>query len=79
MKLHLPVAVVKALLFAVERFSRSFNKVPAVSNEKLQELMAENWICDIEKAKKELGFFPQYDLEKGLSASIEWYKKNSWL
>ena len=79
MKLHLPVAVVKALLFAVERFSRSFNKVPAVSNEKLQELMAENWICDIEKAKKELGFLPQYDLEKGLSASIEWYKKNSWL
>jgi len=78
-KLHLPVSVVKALLFAVEKFSRSMNKVPAVSNEKLNELMAENWICDIKKAEEELNYQPAYDLEKGLAASIEWYKKNSWM
>ena len=78
-KLHLPVIIVKALLFAVEKFSRSMNKVPAVSNEKLNELMAENWICDITKAQDELGFAPSYNLEKGLKESIEWYKKNNWL
>ncbi len=78
-KLHLPVPVVKALLFAVEKFSRCMNKVPAVSNEKLNELMAENWICDIKKAEEELNYQPVYDLEKGLAASIEWYKKNSWM
>ena len=55
------------------------NKVPAVSNEKLNELMAENWICDITKAQDELGFAPSYNLEKGLKESIEWYKKNNWL
>ena len=78
-RLHLPVAVVRALLFAVEKYSRAMNKIPAVSNEKLHELMAENWICDITKAKEELGFLPAYNLEKGLEASIEWYRKNSWL
>jgi UDP-glucose 4-epimerase len=79
LKLHLPLTVVKAILFVAEKFNRSLNKVPAVSNEKLKELIAENWICDIEKAKQELGFLPLFDLEKGLTASIEWYKKNSWL
>jgi len=78
-KLHLPVPVVKALLFGVEKFSKALNKVPAVSNEKLNELMAENWICDIKKATEELNYMPSYDLKKGLTESIEWYKKNSWL
>jgi UDP-glucose 4-epimerase len=79
LKLHLPVPIVKTLLFAVEKFSRLLNKVPAVSNEKLNELMAENWICDITKAKEELNFMPEYNLEKGLAASIKWYKNNNWL
>lgn len=78
-KLHLPVAVVKMLLFAVEKINRSMNKVPAVSNEKLNELMAENWICDISKAITELDFKPVYDLEKGLEESIAWYQQNKWL
>jgi nucleoside-diphosphate-sugar epimerase len=79
LQLHLPVPVVKALLFGVEQFSKALNKVPAVSNEKLHELMAENWICDIKKATEELNYQPAYDLESGLRESIEWYKKNNWL
>ena len=79
LRIHLPVAVVKTILFIVEKISKSINKVPAVSNEKLQELMAENWSCDISKAKQELGFVPVYDLQHGLEESVEWYKKNNWL
>lgn len=78
-RLHLPVTVVKALLFAIEKINRSMNKVPAVSNEKLNELMAENWICDISKAVTELNFKPVYNLEKGLEESIAWYQQNKWL
>lgn len=32
--------------------------------------------ADISKAKQCLGYDPEYDFEKGLSESIEWYKKN---
>jgi len=32
--------------------------------------------ASIEKAKKVLGFKPEYDLQKGLKETIEWYKKN---
>ncbi len=30
---------------------------------------------DIEKAKKELGFEPKYNIEKGIKKTIECYKK----
>ncbi len=30
---------------------------------------------DIEKAKKELGFEPQYNVKEGIKKTIEWYKK----
>lgn len=32
--------------------------------------------ADISKAKKMLGYNPEYDFERGLSEAIEWYKEN---
>lgn len=78
-RFHLPLPVFKTILFFVEKISKAMNKVPAVSLEKLGELTAENWACDISKVKNELGFHPKFDLEKGLKASVEWYKENKWL
>lgn len=78
-RFHLPLPVIKAALFVVERINRSMNKVSPVSIEKLNELTAINWACDISKVKNELGFEPKYDLEKGLQASVEWYRENKWL
>lgn len=78
-RFHLPLPVIKVILFLVEKINKSMNRVPAVSIEKLNELTALNWACDISKVKKELGFEPKFDLEKGLKESVEWYKENKWL
>ncbi len=78
-RFHLPLPVIKAALFVVERINKALNKVSPVTIEKLNELTAINWTCDISKAKEELGFDPKFDLEKGLKASVEWYKENKWL
>lgn len=79
LRLHLPLPVIKVVLYVVEKINRSMNKVSAVNIEKLNELTALNWVCNIDKAKRELGFDPQYDLEKGLKETIQWYQKNKWL
>ncbi len=78
-RFHLPLPVMRAVLFIVEKISKAMNKVPTISIEKLNELTAVNWVCDISKAKNELGFEPKFDLEKGLKASVDWYKENKWL
>lgn len=36
-----------------------------------------NWVANINKAKKELNWQPQYSLEKGLKKTVLWYKDNN--
>lgn len=78
-KFHLSINVVKITAFILEHSMRMFNKTPVLNRERLNELLACNWACDIKKAKNELGFVPKYDLDKGLKESVDWYKQNKWL
>jgi nucleoside-diphosphate-sugar epimerase len=53
---------------------------PAVfSRNKCAEGCCKNWVCDISKAKKELGFRPGVLLGSGVNATLNWYKEQGWL
>lgn len=79
LRVHLPQSAVRSLAFSLEKINRWYHKPTMLSREKLNELMAENWICDISKAKQELNFMPKYNLETGLKETIEWYRQNNWI
>jgi len=79
LKFHLPLAVVKGLAVALEKAYGMFDKTPALNVEKLNELTAINWCCNIEKARTSLNYNPGYDLQSGLKEALEWYKQNKWL
>ena len=38
-----------------------------------------NWRCDIAPARAELGFNPQWQLERGVKETVKWYKDNEWI
>jgi UDP-glucose 4-epimerase len=78
-KIHLPVNFVKGIAYISEKYCSLSNKASTLNVEKLNELMAVNWYCDIENAKKDLGFTPEYDLKAGVAETIKWYKTNNWL
>jgi UDP-glucose 4-epimerase len=78
-RFHLPILVVKALAGILEKVYANSKATPALNIEKLNELTAINWICDIERTKTDLGFIPEYDLYAGLKESFAWYKANGWL
>lgn len=79
LKFHLPVNFVKLIANIAEKYSSLSNKASVLNREKLNELMAVNWSCDIEPAKSDLGFSPEYNLEAGVAATLKWYKSNKWL
>ena len=79
LKLHLPVTFVKLIAKVSEKVSSLKNKASVLNVEKLNELMAVNWSCDIERAKGDLGFHPKYDLKAGVTETLKWYKANKWL
>jgi len=78
-KFHIPVKFVKIIAIIAEKVSSLNNKAPVINTEKLNELKAVNWSCDIEQAKYDLGFYPQYNLQAGLTEAFSWYKTNKWL
>lgn len=66
--------IVKALINSLlGMISKRYDK----DSWKLYRKYAYNVSCD--KAKKELGYKPEYSLEKGIEQSIIWYKENGWL
>ncbi|SFT10246.1 NAD-dependent epimerase/dehydratase family protein [Sphingobacterium wenxiniae] len=79
LRIHVPYVVVeKAAVFSQWLYKGS-KKTPVLYPERLNELTAQNWGCDITAAKTVLGFSPQYDLRKGMQESLLWYKENNWL
>lgn len=78
-KVHLPLMLIKALAGLLEKMYARSSKTPALNIEKLNELNAVNWICDIENVTQELDYLPEYDLKKGLIDTFAWYKKNKWI
>ncbi len=78
-KFHLPVKFVKIIAMVAEKYSSLGNKAATLNVEKVDELMAANWFCSIESAKADLGFYPEYNLRKGVGETLEWYKTNKWL
>lgn len=78
-RIHVPHSVVKQVAKLSQWLYKYSTKTPVLYPERLNELTAENWGCDISKAKEELGFVPQYDLEAGLTESLQWYRAHGWL
>lgn len=76
LRLHIPANLVKAGVIGMEKLFPHRNSI--LNKNKLQELTS-GWPVGIDKAKKDLGFTPQYDLQKGLRQTIDWLKREQWL
>jgi len=78
-RVHLPLGLVKMFAQISQNLYKNSTKTPVIYPERLGELTAENWGCDITRAVENLGFNPKYDLERGLKKSLDWYKSHNWL
>ncbi len=59
--------------------SRWMGKLTTLNMDKYHILAQRNWNCDIEPARRELGYNPHWNLEDGVRASVKWYKEEGWV
>jgi len=79
-KLHVPIPAVRFIASAMETTSRLLGKgTPILNQDRVLELTGSNYTCNIEEARRDLGFEPKYDLEKGLKETIAWYRQQKWI
>jgi dihydroflavonol-4-reductase len=78
-----PVTLPLALVYAAALFSEIGGKLtgrPSIVNrEKFRDLKQDGWVVDTAKAQSQLGFVPDYPLERGVAQTINWYQEQGLL
>ena len=79
--LHLkcPLIVLKVISLLAEFIAARSGKSSTLNSDKYKIMKQRNWQCDIIPTINELGYAPEYDLEKGVHETIAWYKNEGWL
>jgi len=79
LKVRIPIFILKGLAFMTEKMAGLWDSYPIFNVDKVNELKAKNWNCDVSNLYPDLGFKAAYDLTKGIPETINWYKENRWL
>ena len=79
MKIGVPLWLLTVIGYFSEWMGKLAGKLPPLNIDKLNEIKASNWQCDIEPLIKDTGYQPVFNLEKGIEETVNWYKENNWL
>jgi nucleoside-diphosphate-sugar epimerase len=74
-----PIWLLRVITAIGDKWGHITGKISALNNDKYHILKQRNWRCDIQPAIDELGYHPEYTLERGVPLTISWYKENGWL
>jgi nucleoside-diphosphate-sugar epimerase len=82
-KRTLHVTLPEAVLTPMAVWSRVQGRLtgrPALLNDqRILDMREQYWLCSGDKARRELGFEAEYDLETAVRETADWYLENGWL
>ncbi len=58
---------------------RWMGRLTTLNLDKYHILAQRNWRCDIQPARRDLGYCPKVQLPEGVRRSVAWYKAEGWL
>ena len=74
-----PLIVLKVISLLAQFIAMRSGKCSTLNLDKYKIMKQRNWQCDIAPTIEELGYTPEYDLERGVRETIAWYKNEGWL
>ncbi len=78
-KIKIPKWLILTAGLVSESVAGFIRKTSIFNRQKARELIQSYWICDVSKAKRELGFNPGVGIEEGIRTTVDWYIKHGWL
>lgn len=78
-KIYVPVWAAWLYALGAEGLGFLRGKAAPLNRSKCAEVICRNWVCDMTKAKKKLGFRPRFRLGAGVKVTLNWYKDKGWL
>ena len=77
--LKCPLIVLKVVSLLAEFWAKRRGMSSTLNSDKYRIMKQRNWQCDITPIIEELGYSPEYKLERGVKETIAWYKDKGWL
>jgi nucleoside-diphosphate-sugar epimerase len=74
-----PLWLLRVISAVAEGISILTRQPSTLNGDKYRIMSQRNWQCDISPLKKDLGFVPEWPLERGVKECMEWYRVNKWL
>jgi len=78
-RFHIPGWLAKAFIAPIEFAYKIVGKEHFMYHVSTIDAMLQNRAYSVEKAKRELGYKPKYDLKTGLAETIEWYREHGFI
>ncbi len=77
--LTLPLGILTPLTWAARLQERLTHKPVLLNEQRIRNMRQPYWLCSGERAKRELGFAPAYDLATAVQETADWYRSNGWV
>lgn len=74
-----PAWIVREAARISEAFAKGFGSVAFFDRHKATDLLAKNWGCRIDHARRFLGYEPRVSTREGLARTAAWYKNAGWI
>jgi nucleoside-diphosphate-sugar epimerase len=78
-KIHIPLWAARFYAVAADGWGIVRRRPVLFHRGKRAQASQRNWVCDITKAKKMIGFRPRFRLEAGVKVTLRWYQEKGWL
>ena len=78
-KLRLPMGLLTVGARALAVLGKVTGQVYSLNPDKVNEMLPDYWLVSNAKAKRQLGFAPQYTPVAGWAQTVEWYKQKRWI
>ncbi|HUU68645.1 MAG TPA: NAD-dependent epimerase/dehydratase family protein [Planctomycetota bacterium] len=78
-RICLPITVTRVGALLSEFYSFITRKPALFNRQKVREILADGWVCSIERARREIGFDPKIGIREGMAQTVAWYRENGWM
>jgi nucleoside-diphosphate-sugar epimerase len=78
-RVALPELMLSPISLVAEGVGLVFGRAPLLNRQRALDMRQRNWVCSGDKARRDLGFVPEYTLDAAVAETCRWYQENGWL
>jgi nucleoside-diphosphate-sugar epimerase len=79
MKLRLPRPLLPMIGIFGDGIGKITGKTSMINRDKISEIMYNDWVCDITRSRRDLGYNPCVGIKEGMKWTADWYRIHRWI